>query len=404
MSNGIKELQTAAAWQPPAILGGYARRALLAGGFFTLVTLAALLFDRHQFFSSYLVGYLFCLALSLGSLAVLMMQYLTSGKWGLVSRRVLEAAAATLPLMAVAFIPIVIGMPTLYPWDRAAARSDANIMWKHGYLNVPFFLMRAVVYFAIWIWLQYRLRRWSALLDERPAPELEEHFENVSGIGLVLYVLTLTFASIDWVESLYPHWSSTMFGFLFVAGQGLASFAFVIVICLLLARTSPLGRILAPVRFHDLGKLLLTFVMLWAYFSFSQLLILWSGDLPREITYYLARIHGAWKAFCIALALAQFAFPFAMLLSKNLKRAAGPLAAMGIWILVMRWVDLYWVIQPGFSPGHFQFHVFSLSVPLALLGFWLALFFFYLRRPPLLPAFDPLLAEAIEDAEMEMGA
>src|SRR5262245_48856578 len=375
------------------------QRGLIVGVVGLAAGAAGFFMNPDQFFRSWLIGFLLCLGLSGGSLGLLMLQHMSGGQWGMVGRRVFEAASRTLTFVAIAFIPIVFGMPNLFLWARPGiTETDHIIKMKEPYLNVTFFMIRAVIYFAIWLLCSTLLNRWSAQQDRGEAavhPGDTVRFRMVSGPGLLAYVLTMTFASVDWLMSLDPHWFSTIFGFILVAGQGLAAFAFVIAVLAALAATEPYATYLSPRHFHDLGKLLLAFVMLWAYFSFSQFLIIWSGNLPEEITFFTERLDGTWKLVSAVLLLGHFALPFTLLLSQDLKKRSPTLAKVAIFILVMRYVDLVWLVEPMFEHhGGFPIHWMDLAVPAGLVGIWLFLFARNLASRALLPLNDPFFKEA----------
>jgi hypothetical protein len=369
-----------------------------AGALLFLACIAGAFFAPAQFFHAYLFGYLFWLGVALGSLALLMTQYLTGGAWGVMTRRILEAAARTLPLMAVLFIPVAFGIPHLYPWASGGdvARDDV-LRHRAGYMNPTFFIIRAVIYFAIWLTLGWFLDHWSRQEDEGLG---RLHlFEKLSAPGLILYVFTVTFSAVDWAESLFTHWYSTMWGFLFVAGQGLSSMGVAILAVAMLGRFHPYSDALRASHLHDLGKLLLMFVMLWAYFSFSQLLIVWSGNLTAEIPWYFTRWHGSWAVMGIAIALFEFMVPFLMLLSRSLKRNPVALDSVVVLLLVMRLVDLYWIVVPALDRDGIRFNWMQIVLPLALGGLWIAAFFWELKKRPLLPLGAPNLQEALTHAE-----
>lgn len=384
---------------PSDALAGAQRAALLVGGAGLVIGVAGMLLGAgpEQFFRSYLVGFMFCLGISLGSMAVAMIHHLSSGGWGMVARRPLEAAARTLPLVTLYFIPIVIfGIKPLYSWARPeVVAHDAVLQLKSLYLNVPFFLIRAAIYFVAWNALALTMTRWSSEQDRsglRPIGT-ERKFRLLSAGGLLVYALTITFASIDWVMSLDPHWFSTIFGILFMGGQGLAALAFVIIVLASVSNLPPFAGAIKPLHFHDLGKLMFAFVMLWAYFSFSQFLIIWSGNLPEEIPWYLERMHGIWGFIAIALIVVQFAAPFLLLLSRELKRNARMLRNVAIVVLAMRYFDLLWLIKPGAEGLHL--HWMDFALPAGLFGLWLFVFVGQLRKRPALPVYDPYFAEAM---------
>jgi hypothetical protein len=355
--------------------------------------------NLDQFFRSWLIGFLFCLGLSMGPLALLMVQHMSGGQWGLVGRRVFEAASRNVPFVGLMFVPLLFGLPRLYTWAQPeTVRIDHIIQMKAPYLNVPFFIGRAVLYFGIWSLCAGLLNAWSAAQDRGELavdPADTVRFRVVSAPGLLLYVITMTFASVDWIMSLDPHWYSTIFGFILVAGQGLAGLALVITVLAMLSHVEPLATYLNPrLHFLDLGKLLLAFVMLWAYFSFSQLLIIWAGNLPEEIPFFYNRFHGGWQYVSIAILLGHFALPFVLLLSRDLKRRPHLLAKVAMAILVMRLVDLIWLVEPMSKRGGFPIHWMDVALPIGLVGVWTFLFARNLRSRPLLPLNDPFFKEA----------
>jgi hypothetical protein len=325
-----------------------------------------------------------------------MLQYLTGGAWGVVIRRPCEAAARTLPLVALMFVPIVIGIPNLYPWSHAkVVAADEVLRHKQVYLNVPFFLARAAVYFAGWILLSWFFNRWSGREDREGSARVHRKMAALAGPGLIFWGFSVTFMAVDWVLSLDPHWFSTIFGMLFMVGQGLSSMAFLIALMVLLARRRPMSEVLTPRHLHDLGKFLLALVMVWAYFSFSQFLIIWAGNLPEEIPWYLERLRGGWQYVALALVAGHFALPFALLLSRDLKRNFNLLGGIAIGVLLMRMVDLYWLVAPDFRKGQFGLSWMDFAAPAGMGGIWLAYFFIQLSKRPLMPIHDPHLVEAL---------
>jgi hypothetical protein len=348
-----------------------------------------------QFYRSYLVAYLFWLGLALGSLAILMINHITGGAWGAVIRRLLESAARTMPLLALLFLPIAFGVRELYEWARPdAVAHDPMLQHKSLYLNVPFFLGRAAVYFVAWSAVAFFLARWSLVQDgardDRPAIWLEQ----LSRGGLLLLGLTASFASIDWMMSLEPHWFSTIYGFLFMGGCVLGALAFAISMAAAVADRPPLSEVITPSTLQDLGKLLFAFVMVWAYFSLSQFLIIWAADLPEEIPWYLRRLNGGWRTLILSVIAVQFVLPFVMLLSRRVKRSATALAAVASLVLLARLADLYWLVVPAFDASAPRIHALDVTTLLAVGGLWLATFVRHLEGRPLLPLGDPSLPEA----------
>ncbi|PYS64253.1 MAG: hypothetical protein DMF74_07550, partial [Acidobacteria bacterium] len=330
--------------------------------------------------------------------ALLMLQHLTGGAWGVVIRRVLEASTRTLPLLLILFIPIVIGLRQIYPWTNAEEMSrNAALQQKAAhYLNPSFFTVRAVGYFAIWSVLALLLNWFSLQQDRTANPKLRKRMQVLSGPGLVLFVVTTTFASIDWVMSLDPAWSSTIFGLIFVAAWTLSALAFTILAMSWLSQREPMNAVVRPPHFHDLGNLTLTLVMLWTYFAFSQYLIIWSGNLPEETVWYVARKHGGWGVIALSIAILQFAFPFLLLLSRATKKSPRKLAMLAVLILIMRVIDVIWLIEPTYNRAGLHLSWMDMVAPIAMGGLWLATFAWQLQKRSLVPINDPQLEAALE--------
>jgi hypothetical protein len=348
--------------------------------------------DLTQLLRSYLVAYVFWVGGALGCLAILMIHHVTGGAWGVAIRRLLESGARTLPTMAVLFLPIAFGVRRLYEWaqpERVA--HDPLLQHKALYLNVPFFLGRTALYFLAWSLVVRALTRWSLRQDASFDPVPGQRLELISRGGLLLMGLTMTFAAVDWTMSLQPHWYSTIYGVIFMGGCALTAFAIVIPTVALLSVNPPVAGHVSDDQLSDLGKLLLAFIMLWAYFSLSQFLITWSGNLPEEITWYLDRIQGGWLWVIITIVFFQFVMPFILLLSYRLKRRARSIATVALMLIVIRFVDVFWIITPAFDPGRLTVHVLDLAAVLALGGFWVWLFVRQLEGRPLLPLRDPTL-------------
>ncbi|HUF78949.1 MAG TPA: hypothetical protein VMR44_08540 [Thermoanaerobaculia bacterium] len=383
-------------WAAPAAIGRVGSLGFAVGLAGAVLLVVGFLLDREQFFRSYLVGHLYWLGIALGSLGLAMVYHLTGGQWGVASRRILEAASRTLPALVVAFVPLVFGLESVYEWAReAAVAGDPILEHKAGYLSTGAWIIRSAVYFAVWMVLAFVLSRWSARQDEAPSPGLILRMRRLAGAGLVLHVLAVTFAAMDWVMSLDPHWYSTIYGVWFLGGHGIAALAFLIVVAAFLGRRPPLAGVLRAVHFHDWGKLLLAFTLLWTYFSVSQLLIIWSGDIPEEVLWYQHRLQGGWQALGLALVLLHFALPFVLLLSRDLKRDARLLVPVAVLLLVMHWVDYFWNAAPVYSPSDFRLHWLDLVAPVALGGLWVWRFVRELERLPLMPIGDPNLEEML---------
>lgn len=377
-------------------LAGLQQRFLVAGGVLLLVSLAGWFSNPAQFFQSYLTGYMLVLGATVGPLAVAMIHQLSGGKWGVVIRSILGAASRILPVMTVLFIPIVIGIPHLYHWSHAdAVAHDEVLQHKSLYLNVPFFVARAALYFLVWNALAFFLNKWAVEQDRTGDPAVAKRMERLSGGGLLVFGLTMTFASFDWMMSLDPHWFSTIYGFLTMGGQGLTTMAVSIIALNWLSKREPMNVAAAPQYFHDLANLMLAFVILWAYFSFSQYLIIYSANLPEEITWYTRRLDTSWNIVGQFLIVAHFVLPFLILLFRRNKRVADRLVPIAIFLLFVRLVDLIWLIAPQFHEEHLSISWMDLVVPAALVAIWLGCFVWQLRGRPLLPYYDPQFAEAV---------
>jgi hypothetical protein len=388
--------------RPTAELSRMGTRAIVLGAIGLALGVVGFLTDqsaRHVFLQSYLIAFVFWFGITLGSLGVLMIQHLSGGAWGLIARRILEAATRNLPLMLILFVPIAIELPVLYSWARPEAAADRIIQMKRPYLNVTFFYARAVLFFVIWGVLVFWLNKWSREQDQEPplppGPK-DRRFRVLSGPGLVLLMITITFMSVDWVMSLDPHWYSTIFGILTVGEYGLSTMAFTILVLAWLVRFKPMSEIAAPDHFHDLSKLMFAWVLLWAYFSVSQLIIVWSGNLPEEIPFYLERFRDPWRPVSIAVLLGHFVLPFALLLSRPLKRTPSRVGLVALFILIMRLVETAWMIGPMVRhEGGSGLHWLDFALTLAMGGLWLFVFLRNLAGRALVPARDPYLKDAL---------
>jgi len=371
----------------------------VVGGVLAAVAAVGAVLSPAQFLRAYLVGFLFWIGIPLGCLGLRMLQQMTGGSWGLVTRRICEAAARTLPLLALLSLPVLIGMRSLYVWARPEVVAESAVLQhKQPYLNLPFFLIRTAFYFLVWWVFASRLDRWSVQQDRTAEPGLHRRMQVWSSVGLVAYMLTASFAAFDWVMSLDPLWYSSLFGMTFVVGQGVAAFAFLILCARRLSVSEPMSGVLAGRHFDDWGKLLLAFVLLWIYMSYSQFLIIWSGNLPEEITWYLQRQRGGYWWESVVVFLLHFAVPFLLLMSRSLRRDPRRLAAVALPVLFARWLDLHWLAIPSLRPAGPMLTWLDVVVPLALGGLWIGAFVWQLRRRALLPLHDPHLQEAIGDA------
>ena len=376
----------------PAAVARLRVLALGAGVIGAVLLVIGFFVGPEYFFRSYLVGWVFWTGVALGSLALLMVQVMTRGAWGVAGRRVMEAASRTLPWMFLLFIPLLLGFHQLYPVGHLEHPLPDG---KAAYLSLPGVAGRLVVYFAVWLFLTFSLNRLSAQQDREANPDLIARMKRSAGPGIVLWGLCVTFASIDWLMALEPHWYSTMYGVWLIGSMGLSAISFLILMSVWLWRREPMSHVLRPSHFHDWGKLMLAFTMLWAYFSFSQFLIMWAGNLPEEIVWYKDRIAGGWAYVALIIVIFHFALPFLLLLSRDLKRNPRQLVLVAGLMLVMRVVDLFWQVEPGFEGRQPALYWMYAAAPLALGGIWLWLFLGELKKRPLLPVNDPYLPEAL---------
>jgi hypothetical protein len=403
-------------YTPPADLGRVQNIAIGVGliGVIAWIIVATTFGDgKDTFFHSYLVAFVFWTSATLGCLGFLMIQYLVGASWGLLIRRQLEAGAHTLWLMFILFLPIAtIGLKSLYPWmrpDKLEGEALRLVNHKALWLNQPLFLIRGVIYFAIWIILAACLRKWSRQQDENRDMGAMQRAQNLSGPGFLIYAMALTFAAIDWVMSLDAEWYSTIFGLVMLIGTGILALALLITIGVYLSGRDPMARVYQPKHFHDQGKLLLTVIMVWAYFSFSQLLIIWSGNLPEETPWYLQRFTGQWRWMGVGLILLNFALPFLLLLSRDLKHNRRRLMGVAWLLIAMRFVDLLWLIAPAIEGGRggeaarnglpVTSYVNYTAAVIGVGGLWLGWFFYQLRQRALVPYNDPQLDEVLVRGE-----
>ena len=364
------------------------RNALLVAIVASVCCAVGAVFNRPQFFQSWLVAWIFFGGLSLGALIIVMMHGLTGGAWGVAIRRLCEAAMLTLPLMGLLFVPVIIGAYDLFPWSRDDVLTS-HATWRHkqSYLNLPFFAARGYFYFATLSALAFSLRRLSVQRDKSGASTpTAKSISRLSAGGLVFYVLCMNFASTDWVMSLEPDWYSTIFVVIFISGQFLSALALMTALLALLAGREPFVTSITPKHFHDLGNLMLTFVIFWTYVSFSQFLIIWSGNLPKEISWYLRRGEGGWKWVALFLLIVQFLAPLALLLQRAAKRQRERLGVIAGVVVFANLVNIYWLVAPAFHAERIGLHWLDFSALFSVGGFWTAMFLWFLMRQPLLPS------------------
>jgi hypothetical protein len=378
---------------------------LVIGIVFAIITAAGLFTgNRVDFFRSYLPSYIFWFAIALGSLAVLMLQYVTGGEWGLMIRRPLGAASRSLWLMALLFIPIVLGMREIFPWMNEEVAHDPMVKLKLKWLNQERFVIFAVIYFVIWIGLAYLLRRLSLRFYEDRAPETDLRRRKISAFGLVLIVLTISFAAIDWMMSLEPKWTSSMYPLIVLIGCGLSAFVFVTFFLSRLAGTPAMAGILKPSHLRDLGNLMLAFVMLYAYTTFSEFLLIWYANLKEEIPHYLVRERGIWGVFAALVVLFHFFLPFFMLLMRPIKDNPRTIGVVAMIVLVMRYIAIYWLIAPSWYGREFHYSWMNLTSLIAIGGIWMFEFIRQLKGQTIIPIHETWVDEAIREGAVKVNA
>jgi len=380
---------------------------LLVGAAALLICVIGAFFSPAQFFRSYLASYLFFQGIGLGCLAILMIYYLTGGAWGFLIRRLLEAGTRTLPLLALLLIPVGLGLTDLFPWARDdEVRADPNLQWKQVYLNVPFWWGRAILFFAVWMALAHFLNAWSRRQDESGDPRYAWRLEMLSGPGLVAYGIAMHFAAVDWIMSLQPAFRSSMFGPIVASGHVLTGLALVLIVLAWLVARPPLGNAVSPAALNDLGNLLFTFLVIWAYLVFFQFMLIWIANLPLEVLWYLDRSHGGWQCVAWALGILHFAVPFFLLLMRTVKRNPRTLAAVAGLLLFMQLVFMDWQVLPAFPGTSLAEHWMDFLMPFGVGGVWLAYYLWQLDRRPLLPQHDPNRDHALHlrEADLEVAA
>lgn len=382
------------------------RRALIVGVIGLIATAAGYFTAQEQFFRSYLVAFAFWIGLPLGSMVILMIHHVAGGTWGFAIRRLLEAGTRTLPLMFLLSLPILfLGLHDLYEWTHLeVVEHDAILSHKAPYLNESFFIVRTFFYFVVWGILAFLLNRWSLQQDQTTDTYPTHRMQLLSGPGIVILSITATMASIDWLMSLEPHWFSTIFGIIYIVGMGLMAWGFMYLVALPLSRQKPLQGLITEQRLRDLGTFMLASVMLWAYTSFSQLLIIWSTNLPEEITWFITRLEGGWQYVAYSLLLFHFAVPFLFLISSTMKSKTQLLSFIAAGLIFMRLVDVYWIAAPAFTkiPAEhgpsfhstgIAFHWLDLAIPIGIGGIIVALFFSQLKKRVLIAQNDPRFAD-----------
>jgi hypothetical protein len=382
---------------PTALLDKRQRYGMIAAviGFGLLLASLAIC-GQEQFFHSYLLGFFVFLGLTMGCLGLLLLQYVTGGAWGIMARRIFEAGSRLVPFAAILFIPVIVGMSHIYSWtDPAVIKANETIAAKTDYLNTPFWIIRAVIYFAYWTIISIVLNNYAKRLDSEPGFRWSRKIENFSGGALFFFFFAISFAAVDWLMSLTPEWYSTIYGFIIIVGQGIMAMSFAIMVLVVLSREEPMASLLKPIHLHDLGKLLFAFNFVWGYLCFSQWIITYAGNLPEEIVWYHHRIHGGWQYVAYLVLFVHFIIPFAILLSRDLKRNGRRLFIMAAWLFTMRVVDLYWLIEPNWHREVFFFSWVDVVAPIGFFGLFVYLFVWQYKKRAMLPVGEPELQLAL---------
>jgi hypothetical protein len=352
--------------------------------------------NPKQFFFSWLVSFLFFLSLALGALFFVLIQFAAQGGWGVVLRRIGETTFATIPVIAALFLPVLLGLHDLYEWSHAeAVAEDPLLRWKAPYLNVPFFLVRAALYFGVWSFIALLYYRGSRGQDATGDLRVSARLRRLAGPAIIVLALTQTFASVDWIMSLTPHWYSTMFGVYFFAGSFVGFIALLSVVAAAMRRAGLLDTVISVEHLHDVGKLLFAFTVFWTYIAFSQFFLIWYANLPEETIWYRARMEGSWMTVSLLLMAGHFVAPFFYLMGRSVKRNGATLAVGGAWLLTMHFLDLYWQVMPTLHPEGVRPSPLDVASLFAIGGCVVAAAGWLMRRQALVPLRDPRLGESL---------
>lgn len=361
-----------------------------------LLSAIGIFINAQQFYHSYLTSVVFWLSISLGGLFMVMVHHLTSATWSVVLRRISENLMAVMPLLAILFIPILFGIFELYHWsDKAAVAHDHLLQEKAPYLNIPFFTIRAVLYFAVWIFLSLSLRNKSLKQDKKSSPTEVIGARKMSAYGVILFAFTMSFAAFDWLMSLDAHWYSTIFGVYFFSGCSVAIFSVLSIITILLPKNGLLKDIITSDHYHDLGRLLFTFVVFWSYIAFSQYFLIWYANIPEETIFFFHRWEGSWKIVSVLLGIGHFVIPFLILMIRSIKRNYLTLGFLAAWIFLMHVVDIYWLVMPSMHDHGVQFSWMDITTFVGVGGLFLWNFWKNMSSAPLIPINDPRLEASI---------
>lgn len=369
---------------------------LIAGVVFTLATLIGFFVNREQFFVSWLVAFTFWTTIGIGGLFFVMMHHLTNAMWSIVLRRFAEAVMTGLAPMALFAVPVLLGLERLYIWTDPTYLADHSMVQaKTGYLNVPFFIVRTIIYFAVWLFLVRKLRQVSLEQDAGWQPNARDRFVRISAPGTIVFAITVTFAAFDWVMSLHPMWYSTIYGLWFFSGAITAIMAVLAFAVLHMHSRGVLRREITVEHYHDISKLMFAFLIFWGYMHLSQYLLIWYANLPEETAFFKERWVGSWKLFSIFIAVGGFSVPFVLMMGRTLKRSAWGMGVFAFWMLLTHWIDLYWNIAPAHFPDGIHLSWMDLTALLGMGGFFVYVVWRSLVSRPILPVTDPRLKKSI---------
>lgn len=376
--------------------GKFGTRMLIVGGIGFLLSILGWVMESERFFHAYLTAFVFWTSIGLGGLFFTMLHHLVGARWSVVIRRISESIMMVLPYMAALVIPALLGMHTLYHWSHAdAVAHDELLQAKSGYLNPTFFVIRTVIFFAIWAFVAMKLHKLSLQQDKGDTPAIGDAMRRTSAWGMLLFAVSVTYSGYDWLMSLNPHWFSTIFGVYFFAGGLLAVIAFMTLVVLALQRKGILTDTITVEHYHDLGKLMLAFTIFWTYIGFSQYFLIWYGNIPEETVWYLDRWKGSWQFVSMVILFGHFVLPFIVLLFRATKRTPFLLWGIASWILLMHWVDMYWLVYPTLLKEGASISWIEPATMLFVSGVFLWGFWGRFSRHPLVPVQDPKLAGSI---------
>ncbi|MCA9735713.1 MAG: hypothetical protein H6696_04175 [Deferribacteres bacterium] len=371
-----------------ALIGGLIGLVLTALGYFVV--------SPGQMYHSWLTAFFFWVTIGLGGLFFTMLHHLTGAVWSIVLRKFSESLMAVLPWMLLFFIPVIFGIHDLYHWSHEeAVAHDHLLQGKAGFLNQPFFIIRAVGYFVIWMILSLSLFKLSVKQDQQHDAKITAKFKKISAPGILLFALSLTFASFDWLMSLDPHWYSTIFGVYIFAGTVLAVLSTIMLVALFLRKSGFLVEVITIEHYQDIAKLLFAFTVFWAYIAFSQYFLIWYGNIPEETVWFLHRWEGSWKTISMIIVFFHFALPFVILITRTAKRNLTLLWVMGFWFLIIHWIDLYWLVLPTFHKHGAHFSWIDLTAMLGIGGIFMAIFWKKFTGNKLIPMNDPELSHSL---------